>query len=88
VAWAIPPAPLQGIFPSLVSPVDIHTGKVKTAVLGWLVEYLIEQGIHGLSPLGSTGEAVRQGKAGSLLSDLHLRSPRSALTVPIDMATG
>ncbi|MDR7450187.1 MAG: dihydrodipicolinate synthase family protein [Armatimonadota bacterium] len=49
-------APLQGIFPYLVSPVDPTTGKVKTTVLGRLVEYLIEQGIHGLSPLGSTGE--------------------------------
>ncbi|MCC6455350.1 MAG: dihydrodipicolinate synthase family protein [Caldilineaceae bacterium] len=46
----------HGIFPYLVSPVDNTTGKVKEAVLRRLVEHLIAQGVHGLSPLGSTGE--------------------------------
>ena len=49
-------APLRGIFPYLVSPIDESTGRVRERVLRALVEHLIEQGVHGLSPLGSTGE--------------------------------
>ncbi|WP_321389768.1 dihydrodipicolinate synthase family protein [uncultured Desulfuromusa sp.] len=46
---------LQGVFPYLVSPVDAH-GNVLDTVLGDLVEHLIKAGVHGLTPLGSTGE--------------------------------
>jgi 4-hydroxy-tetrahydrodipicolinate synthase len=49
------PRNLHGIFPYLVSPVDADGG-IKEAVLRRLVDHLIEQGVHGLSPLGSTGE--------------------------------
>ncbi|HXX51281.1 MAG TPA: dihydrodipicolinate synthase family protein [Xanthobacteraceae bacterium] len=45
----------HGVFPYLVSPVDA-AGRVKSAVLGRLVEELIAAGVHGLTPLGSTGE--------------------------------
>jgi 4-hydroxy-tetrahydrodipicolinate synthase len=44
-----------GIFPYLVSPLD-EAGRVRTGVLGSLVGHLVERGVHGLSPLGSTGE--------------------------------
>ncbi|MDD5206039.1 MAG: dihydrodipicolinate synthase family protein [Desulfobacterales bacterium] len=44
-----------GVFPYLVSPVDAE-GKVKDAVLADLVDHLIRKGVHGLTPLGSTGE--------------------------------
>lgn len=44
-----------GVFPYLVSPID-SDGKVKEAVLTSLVEHLIAEGVHGLTPLGSTGE--------------------------------
>jgi len=46
---------LKGVFPYLVSPVD-DKGRVKTEVLSALVEHLIGTGVHGLTPLGSTGE--------------------------------
>lgn len=46
---------LAGVFPYLVSPID-EQGKVKEEVLKNLVNYLIEKGVHGLTPLGSTGE--------------------------------
>lgn len=46
----------KGIFPYLVSPIDQTTGQVNEAVLADLVNHLIDQGVHGLSPLGSTGE--------------------------------
>ena len=45
----------RGVFPYLVSPIDEH-GRVKDAVLTRLVNDLIEAGVHGLTPLGSTGE--------------------------------
>lgn len=46
----------HGIFPYLVSPIDEATGRVRERVLRDLVEHLIQCGVHGLSPLGSTGE--------------------------------
>src|SRR6202035_1078286 len=45
----------HGVFPYLVSPVD-STGRVKTDVLARLANDLIAAGVHGLTPLGSTGE--------------------------------
>jgi len=47
--------PFHGVFPYLVSPVD-GAGRVKTAVLARLADDLIGAGVHGLTPLGSTGE--------------------------------
>jgi 4-hydroxy-tetrahydrodipicolinate synthase len=46
----------HGIFPYLVSPIDESSGRVRERVLRELVEHLIRCGVHGLSPLGSTGE--------------------------------
>jgi 4-hydroxy-tetrahydrodipicolinate synthase len=48
-------ADFQGVFPYLVSPVD-PSGKIRTEVLARLCEDLIKAGVHGLTPLGSTGE--------------------------------
>src|SRR5215470_13584766 len=45
----------HGVFPYLVSPID-RGGRVKTDVLARLVDDLIVAGVHGLTPLGSTGE--------------------------------
>jgi dihydrodipicolinate synthase/N-acetylneuraminate lyase len=45
----------HGVFPYLVSPID-ERGGVKDAVLTRLVNDLIDAGVHGLTPLGSTGE--------------------------------
>lgn len=46
---------LHGVFPYLVSPVD-GNGSIKTDVLTRLCDDLIGMGVHGLTPLGSTGE--------------------------------
>jgi len=48
-------ADFHGVFPYLVSPVD-GEGRIRTDVLGALVSHLIKSGVHGLTPLGSTGE--------------------------------
>jgi 4-hydroxy-tetrahydrodipicolinate synthase len=45
----------HGVFPYLVSPIDA-SGRIKTDVLGKLSDDLIKAGVHGLTPLGSTGE--------------------------------
>jgi 4-hydroxy-tetrahydrodipicolinate synthase len=45
----------HGVFPYLVSPIDA-SGRVLTDVLGRLANDLIANGVHGLTPLGSTGE--------------------------------
>ena len=46
---------LHGVFPYLVSPLDT-AGRIKTGVLAKLCDDLIAAGVHGLTPLGSTGE--------------------------------
>src|SRR6202008_605618 len=48
-------ADFHGVFPYLVSPVDT-SGQIRTDVLGRLCDDLIKAGVHGLTPLGSTGE--------------------------------
>jgi 4-hydroxy-tetrahydrodipicolinate synthase len=48
-------ADFHGVFPYLVSPVDTD-GTIRADVLGRLCEDLIGAGVHGLTPLGSTGE--------------------------------
>ncbi len=48
-------AEFEGIYPYLVSPVN-DDGTVREKVLRDLVNHLIDCGVHGLTPLGSTGE--------------------------------
>ncbi len=48
-------ADLHGVVPYLVSPID-PSGQIRTEVLGRLCDDLIQSGVHGLTPLGSTGE--------------------------------
>ncbi len=45
----------HGVFPYLVSPIDAQ-GRILTDVLARLADDLIKAGVHGLTPLGSTGE--------------------------------
>jgi len=45
----------HGVFPYVVSPID-ESGEVKADVLARLCDDLIQAGVHGLTPLGSTGE--------------------------------
>jgi len=45
----------HGVFPYLVSPVD-PDGTLRRDVLARLCDDLIASGVHGLTPLGSTGE--------------------------------
>jgi 4-hydroxy-tetrahydrodipicolinate synthase len=45
----------RGVFPYLVSPIDA-SGQIRESVLARLCDDLINSGVHGLTPLGSTGE--------------------------------
>jgi 4-hydroxy-tetrahydrodipicolinate synthase len=45
----------HGVFPYLVSPIDT-SGQIRESVLARLCDDLIKAGVHGLTPLGSTGE--------------------------------
>jgi len=45
----------HGVFPYLVTPLDAE-GQIRSDVLGRLCDDLIKAGVHGLTPLGSTGE--------------------------------
>lgn len=74
------PTQFHGVFPYLVSPVD-DEGNIRDEVLGQLVEHLINCGVHGLTPLGSTGEfayltwAQRQRVVEIVLEANHGRVP-------------
>jgi dihydrodipicolinate synthase/N-acetylneuraminate lyase len=46
-----------GIFPYLVTPLD-ERGRLQDDVLAELVDHLIHKGVHGVTPLGSTGEGA------------------------------
>jgi 4-hydroxy-tetrahydrodipicolinate synthase len=45
----------HGVLPYLVSPIDA-SGQIRESVLARLCDDLIGAGVHGLTPLGSTGE--------------------------------
>jgi 4-hydroxy-tetrahydrodipicolinate synthase len=67
----------RGVFPYLVSPVSAD-GEIKDEVLAALVEHLIEAGVHGLTPLGSTGE----------FAYLSWAQKRRVVEVTLDAAAG
>lgn len=48
-------AQFHGVFPYVVSPID-ESGVVNAQVLSRLCDDLVNAGVHGLTPLGSTGE--------------------------------
>ncbi|MGH7911291.1 MAG: dihydrodipicolinate synthase family protein, partial [Candidatus Dormibacteraceae bacterium] len=64
---------LRGVIPYLVTPVEQPEGRLREGVLGRLVEHLLASGVHGLSPLGSTGEFA------SLPWELRLRTVRAVV---------
>ncbi len=68
----------KGIFPYIVSPVDESDGRVKEGVLRDLLEHLIARGVHGISPLGSTGEYAY----------LNFERRREIVRVAVDAAAG
>src|ERR1700721_1923621 len=50
-----PMTDFHGVYPYLVSPVG-ERGEIRGDVLTRLIDDLIKAGVHGVTPLGSTGE--------------------------------
>ena len=57
----IPIEELSGVLPALVTPLH-RDGSADEAGIGRLVEHTIAGGVHGLLPLGSTGEGASLGE--------------------------
>src|SRR4051794_21575007 len=53
---SIPPGPLRGIIPPLVTPL-LGDDRLDLPGLGRLIEHVLGGGVHGLFLLGTTGEA-------------------------------
>lgn len=53
----VPIEELVGVIPALITPLR-SDGRVDEPAVAKLVEYVIEGGVHGLLPLGSTGETA------------------------------
>ncbi len=76
----------HGVFPYLVSPVDA-AGRVKTDALGRMVDDLIGAGVHGLTPLGSTGEfAYLDGAQRSEIVRITIEAARGRVPVVAGVA--
>ncbi len=72
---------LGGVFPYLVSPVDAD-GRVMRDVLTRLVDHLVGAGVHGLVPLGSTGEFAYLGREQRLeIVEVVIESARGRVPV-------
>src|SRR5918998_6070956 len=67
----------RGVFPYLVSPVS-PDGRVIEGELRRLVDHLVASGVHGLTPLGSTGE----------FAYLDAAQRRRIVEVVVDQAAG
>lgn len=77
----LPDAELHGVYPYLVSPLD-ESGQVNREVLARLVEHLVEAGVHGLTPLGSTGEFAYLGTEQRLeIVDVVVQAARGRVPV-------
>ncbi|MBN9080269.1 MAG: dihydrodipicolinate synthase family protein [Rhizobiales bacterium 62-17] len=70
----------KGVMPYLVTPIDAD-GAIRTSVLARLCDDLIRSGVHGLTPLGSTGEypylndAQRERVVAATIEAAHGRVP-------------
>ncbi|MGB7035318.1 MAG: dihydrodipicolinate synthase family protein [Xanthobacteraceae bacterium] len=76
----------HGVFPYLVSPVDT-AARIKTDTLGRMVDDLIGAGVHGLTPLGSTGEfAYLDGAQRSEIVRITIEAARGRVPVVAGVA--
>ncbi|MGN6309875.1 MAG: dihydrodipicolinate synthase family protein [Xanthobacteraceae bacterium] len=77
----------HGVFPYLVSPIDA-AGSIRTDVLGRLCDDLIKAGVHGLTPLGSTGEfAYLDGKQRATVARTTIEAAQRRVPVIVGVAS-
>jgi 4-hydroxy-tetrahydrodipicolinate synthase len=74
-------AKFAGVFPYLVTPLDAE-GELKDDVLARLCDDLIKAGVHGLTPLGSTGEFAYLSREQRLRS-VEITIEAAACRVPV-----
>jgi len=80
-------AGFHGVFPYLVSPV-LASGEVDAPVLGRLCDDLIKAGVHGLTPLGSTGEfAYLNGAQRTRVVEVAIEAARGRVPVVAGVAS-
>jgi 4-hydroxy-tetrahydrodipicolinate synthase len=79
-------AMLSGCFTALVTPFDAH-GEVDADAFAKLVDWQIAEGIHGLVPVGSTGEAATMTLA-ERVSVVRLCAERVAGRAPVIAGAG
>ena len=77
----------HGVFPYLVTPLD-SDGQIRGDVLGRLCDDLIKTGVHGLTPLGSTGEfAYLNGEQRSAVVRTTIEAAQGRVPVIAGVAT-
>jgi 4-hydroxy-tetrahydrodipicolinate synthase len=82
-----PHSDFHGVFPYLVSPIDA-SGSIRTDVLGRLSDDLIKAGVHGLTPLGSTGEfAYLDGKQRATVARTTIEAAQRRVPVIVGVAS-
>lgn len=82
-----PHSDFHGVFPYLVSPIDA-SGSIRTDVLGRLSDDLIKAGVHGLTPLGSTGEfAYLDGKQRAIVARTTIEAAQRRVPVIVGVAS-
>jgi 4-hydroxy-tetrahydrodipicolinate synthase len=82
-----PHSDFHGVFPYLVSPIDA-AGSIRTDVLGRLSDDLIKAGVHGLTPLGSTGEfAYLDGKQRATVARTTIEATQRRVPVIVGVAS-
>ncbi len=80
------PKPFRGTFTVMITPFD-EAGEVNVKALKKLVNWQIDQGIHGLIPLGSTGEFLSMSEdEKALVAETVIQT--AAGRVPVLIGTG
>jgi 4-hydroxy-tetrahydrodipicolinate synthase len=80
-------ADFHGVFPYLVSPID-PDGTIRRGVLALLCDDLISSGVHGLTPLGSTGEFAYLNNAQRLaVVETTIEAARGRVPVVVGVAS-
>lgn len=79
--------PFRGTYTVLITPFDATGEKLDLAALAALVDWQIEQGIHGLIPLGSTGEFLSlSDEENAAVAETAIKAARGR--VPVLIGTG
>lgn len=75
-----------GVIPAVLTP--FKNGKVDTEALTRLVEFMIEEGVHGLYPCGTTGEGMlMNSEERKLVAETVVKAARGRVPVMVHVGT-